>query len=477
MERLIPAGALPHFDAKDVAFSRLGVGFEKLDRDVFNPEPAYDLVAAIGVKRVRLQSGWMKTEKVEGVYDFAWLDRIVDNLIARGMEPWLCLCYGNPLYTELAKPVFGAVGCPPIVTEQEQNAWIAYVKATVEHFHGRIGLYEIWNEPDCNYSWRHCENEVKDYDKDAYEYGIFASATARAIKEVDSAAKVIGFALAHTRANGFSFAEIALSTGLYRYVDYVSYHSYSAHDEERCQRVKALQTLVQSFNPNIKLIQGESGCQSRSDGAGALKRMAWTEEKQQKLLLRILVRDLHCGVEFTSYFSSLDMVEALRGRLADKASYMDYGYFGVLRADFDENGRGTGNYTKKPSYYALSALASLMQGDVQPQHIAYSKECLPSVRVNGNDCTDSTVEVYGFRLEDGRRVVIYWNNVPILTSTYEGTVSLAIYGQKGVAPKVCDLRNGNLYDLPAEMWEKSGAQGVLLKNLPLTDCPIALIFD
>ena len=39
MERLIPAGALPHFDAKDVAFSRLGVGFEKLDRDVFNPEP------------------------------------------------------------------------------------------------------------------------------------------------------------------------------------------------------------------------------------------------------------------------------------------------------------------------------------------------------------------------------------------------------------------------------------------------------
>ena len=60
---------------------------------------------------------------------------------------------------------------------------------------------------------------------------------------------------------------------------------------------------------------------------------------------------------------------------------------------------------------------------------------------------------------------------------YEGTVSLAIYRQKGVAPKVCDLRNGNLYDLPAEMWEKSGAQGVLLKNLPLTDCPIALIFD
>ena len=68
MERLIPAGALPHFDAKDVAFSRLGVGFEKLDRDVFNPEPAYDPVAAIGVKKIRLQSGWMKTEKDMGLF-------------------------------------------------------------------------------------------------------------------------------------------------------------------------------------------------------------------------------------------------------------------------------------------------------------------------------------------------------------------------------------------------------------------------
>jgi len=477
MERLILSGALPHYDAKDVRFSRLGVGFEKLDRDVFDPEPAYDLVASIGVKRARLQSGWMKTEREEGVYDFAWLDRIVDNLIARGMEPWLCLCYGNPIYTELAKPVFGAVGCPPIATEREMNAWLAYVKATVEHFRGRIGLYEIWNEPDCNYSWRHCENEVKDYEKDAYEYGLFASATARAVKEIDSDAKVAALALAHSRSDGFAFAEIALSTGLHQYIDYVSYHGYSANDGERCNRVKALKTLVHSFNPNIKLIQGESGCQSRSDGSGALKRMAWTEEKQRKLLLRILIRDLYCGVEFSSYFSSLDMVEALRGRLADKASYMDYGYFGVLRADFDENGRGTGNYSKKPSYYALSALASLMKGDVQPKDIAYSKESLPSIRVNGDDCTDSSIEVYGFRLEDGRTAVIYWNNVPILTSTYEGTVSLAIYGQKGIAPQVCDLRDGKLYDLPEEMWEKCGAGGVLLKNLPLTDCPIALIFE
>ena len=150
MERLHLIGKLPVAGAKEIPFSRVGIGFEKLDRDVFDPEKAYDKVAGIGVKKIRIQSGWARTERIEGVYDFAWLDKIVDNLLSRGLEPWICLCYGNPIYTDLAKPVFGAVGCPPIATEREMNAWLAYVKATVAHFKGRVTIFEIWNEPDCN---------------------------------------------------------------------------------------------------------------------------------------------------------------------------------------------------------------------------------------------------------------------------------------------------------------------------------------
>ena len=77
--------------ASDVKRSRLGIGFEKLDRAVFDPEKAYDKLANIGVKWVRIQSGWARTEKEKGVYDFAWLDGIVDNLIARGLKPWMCV--------------------------------------------------------------------------------------------------------------------------------------------------------------------------------------------------------------------------------------------------------------------------------------------------------------------------------------------------------------------------------------------------
>ena len=65
----------------------MGLGMEKLDRDAFDPEKVYDKVAALGVKWIRIQSGWQKTEKEEGVYDFAWLDSQVDNLLSRGLPP------------------------------------------------------------------------------------------------------------------------------------------------------------------------------------------------------------------------------------------------------------------------------------------------------------------------------------------------------------------------------------------------------
>ena len=107
-----PIGTIAPVHSRDVRRSSWGLGFEKLDRDVFDPEKAYDRVAELGVKWIRIQSGWARTEASEGVYDFAWLDSIVDNLLLRGLQPWMCLCYGNGIYDEAAAKVFGAVGCP-----------------------------------------------------------------------------------------------------------------------------------------------------------------------------------------------------------------------------------------------------------------------------------------------------------------------------------------------------------------------------
>jgi len=477
MERLKKIGRLPRLSSKEISASRLGLGFEKLDRAVFDPERAYDKVAAAGAKWARLQSGWARCEREEGVYDFAWLDKIVDNLVSRGVEPWICLCYGNPVYTELAVPVFGAVGCPPISTEREMNAWLAYVRATVAHFSDRVRYFEIWNEPDCFYSWRHAEGEARTPEQhliNAREYGEFAIKTSVAIKDACLKAKVIGFAFGHP--DDLEWANVALSTGLYRHIDYASFHCYSPDESKRRERAQGFKKLLGSYNPNIGLIQGESGAQTRSDGKGAMAGFAWTPEKQRKALLRGLITDLALGVEFSSYFSTMDMIEALAGRLNDKASYLDYGYFGILGCEFDENGVASGEYYEKPSYYAYSALVSLMHGDSAPESIAYNRLYLESRRVNGEDCRDTSVTVEGFRLDDGRRALVYWNSVDLLTETYEGTISLEIYGKLDTVSLV-DLRDGSIYELPSEMVEDIVAGGVRLKNLPLTDCPVAILFE
>ena len=66
MEQLKKIGKVTPKSSKEINYSKIGLGFEKLDRDVFDPEKAYDKVAECGVKWARIQSGWKKTEKQKG---------------------------------------------------------------------------------------------------------------------------------------------------------------------------------------------------------------------------------------------------------------------------------------------------------------------------------------------------------------------------------------------------------------------------
>ncbi len=475
MERLKKIGNLKFKSSSEIKSSRIGIGFEKLDRAVFDPEKAYDKVSRIGIKKIRIQSGWQRTEKEKGVYDFAWLDSIVDNLLSRGMEPWMCLCYGNEIYTEYAKKIFGGVGCPPVGSDEEMQGWLNYVKATVLHFKGRISLFEVWNEPELAYSWKHFEGEVHDRKKAAYEYAAFVSATSKAIKSVRPDAMV---AATMAQVRYLNVANDMLgSFECAKNIDYFIFHAYEVDDSRRHEEIAALKLLVHSYNPDIKLIQGESGVQSRSDGNGALKRLSWTPEKQCKFLLRTLLQDIHSDVEFTSYFSTMDMIEGLHGRVGDKASYLDYGYFGVIGADFDENGIASGEYKEKLSYYALSSLSSLFEGNAVAADVPYIRECLQSIRVHGWDCSDATLRDYAYKLDDGRIAIAYWNAKNILTESYEGTVSFFIRVGDKRSITLVDPMDGAIYAIPESMLSDAGNGGIELLNLPLLDYPLIIVIE
>ena len=463
-EQLTEIGRIAPKSSAEIGKSKMGIGFEKLDRGVFDPEKAYDKLAKVGVKWVRIQSGWQRTERVKGVYDFAWIDSVVDNLIARGMRPWICLCYGNDLYSEDAKTVFGAVGIPPIFTEEEKTAWANYVKAAVGHFKGRADHWEIWNEPDGRHCWKHGVS--------AAEYGVFAAATAKAIREASSDAVIIGGAVC-SPAN-LTWIDEALAAGMGGAIDAFSFHEYTPDESKLFEHIPALRALLDTYDPKIRIIQGESGSQSRSDGSGALRGGAWTPLRQAKQCLRHGVADLITDVEFTSYFSCMDMIEALMGKVGDKKSYLDYGYFGILGADFDENGFASGEYTPKPSYYAYQNLCSVFSEEVTPCALPILRAVLPSPRMIGGDYGGTYISG-GFRKPDGSAALAYWNSAPLLTTDFESTISFRAANIPGEM-RIVDPLSGRIFGIPDNMLENSGAHTRTVKNLPITDYPLLLTF-
>lgn len=466
MVKLEKIGTVRPKAACEISASPLGIGFEKLDRDVFDPEKAYEKLAKIGVKWVRIQSGWQRTEREKGVYDFAWIDSIVDNLIARGMTPWVCLCYGNDLYDERAASVFGAVGCPPIHTEEQRAAWRAYVGAFAAHFRGRVRHYEVWNEPNGQWCWKHGVN--------ATELGEFTIDTAKAVKAADPDAYLIGGV---SCAHDVAFLNRALQTGMGDWLDAVSHHEYTLTETDILEKTRAMRGLLDLYNPRLEIIQGESGSQSRSDGHGALRFADWTPRAQAKELLRHLVTDLAAGVKFTSYFSCMDMIEALRGEVGNKASYLDYGYFGVLGAEFDENGFSSGEYAPKPSYYALQSLAAIFAGHPMPVDppVTFLRE-LPVKAWQPRDTEFAECVTAGFRLDSGAWLYAYWKNSDVTTGDFCGTVTLSASFRESLPVHLIDPMDGAVFALPGETCRISAHHNYKLPRFVIRDYPLFLLF-
>ena len=475
MERLKRIGKIKSKNSLQIKSSRLGVGFEKLDRDAFDPEKAYDKIANLGVKWVRIQSGWAKTEKEKGVYDFSWLDKVVDNLIKRGMRPWICLCYGNGLYSEEAKKYFGATGVAP--TDGDYLlAWQRYVTAAVNHFKDRVHEWEVWNEPDGNWCWKS--------GPDGYEYGTFVVNTAKAIRQADKHAYIIGGAVC---LKTISFLNSAFVAGMGDFIDGITFHEYTRDEMGSFETVRAYKAVADMYNDKIEIIQGESGSQSKRNGEGAIKTGSWTPRKQAKQLLRHTIADLMSDVKFTSYFSAMDMHEGFNFKPGEKIK--SFGYFGLLGAEFDENGFATGEYTEKPSYYALQNLAGVFGENVKIKNLPIMVKPQHSLLTFSDEPQHFQINAGGFKVGENE-IYTFWMPSNLMTTDYEGTFSISTAILKKA--HLIDFMDGSIYEIPDSMiaegdypfasgdstvWDvPRGKYAYTYSNLPIKDYPMALIF-
>ena len=173
----------------------------------------------------------------------------------------------------------------------------------------------------------------------------------------------------------------------------------------------------------------------------------------------------------------MDMIEALNGVVGNTASYLDYGYFGVIGADFDENGRSTGEYTPKLSYYALQNLCSIFCEDYSIADIPTEAVINPSRPLLANDFDFNETYRFGVKKPNGSSALVYWIAKDILSETIETTVSFKIKKEDVTGEvRLADLLTGDIYSIPKDIMSSDDEGNLCFKNLPATDSPMVLTF-
>ena len=406
------------------------VGMETMDRDYAIFDNFADYIGQTGVGYGRLQSGWAKTEKKKGKYDFSWLDAHVDGMIARGIRPWMCLCYGNPVYSkhglDLNAKLFED---GPIM-----DAWLRYVKATVKHYKGKISMWEVWNEPDGR----------ANLDSYALYANLFVR-TARAIKEVDPDAKIAAFGSCSPDREYIRQALALINeAGGISLIDYITYHAYWPIPELVAPAVKKLREDVDKYNPAIGLIQGETGCPAQLEYGHALRNLEWSEYSQAKWDLRQALTHWSMGIPY-SFFTMVDL---------------NYGWmlqsFGLIRM----NGNKQAVY-KRPKYYAVQHVTSIFTPELTVAEAV-------KVTVSGNVDYCST----GI-CKDGKNIgSLLWLCGDRPSDTLERRLfDVRISGADIKDPVYVDLVSGYVHSLKVQ--RNAGTIG--LEDLPLWDAPVLII--
>ena len=138
-------GSLKPRSTSEIQGSNWLIGCETMDRDFTDYDQFKEYIAPLGIKRLRMQAGWDKTEQVKGQYDWAWLDHIIDDAHRRGFQPWLETSYGNHNYPNGGGSNLGA-GVP--TSPEALAAWDRWVEALVKRYKSKVVDWEIWNEPN-----------------------------------------------------------------------------------------------------------------------------------------------------------------------------------------------------------------------------------------------------------------------------------------------------------------------------------------
>jgi hypothetical protein len=451
------SGPLKTRSAREIEASRIGIGMECLDRQMYLPEKTYGHLAALGAKWARLQTGWSRCETKEGVYDFAWLDEVVNNVIAAGVKPWFNVGYGNKLYSPDA-PHESAVGQVPLYDgERGVIAWKSFLRELAEHFKDRVEHWEIWNEPNISCFWhpKHKSSPI--------EYTRLVSISAEAISakhpKAQIAACVSGIPL--------QFIEDCIKAGIGQHISVFAIHPYNIVPESNyAAMVGRIREIMRRFAPHVRLWQGECGVPSQAETQMSHGNM--DELKQAKWLVRRLLLDVFLDLDLAQYFHLCDLMESNYRQADGKAQLPPM--FGIL------NGK---SYTPKLAYAAMQSVATLFDADTRAEP-GYYCALLPAA--SGTTLQEPYTMLFRRR---GVPLLAYYQAANVLNDTPCVPVDIALccdsYPKKPAEalrdPVLVDPVRQAVYALPAPA--RNAAEGsfrpsLRFENLPCLDYPLLI---
>jgi hypothetical protein len=429
-------GRLAPASSKEITSSPFSVGFETLDRKGFDPKPTYEPLGKLGIKWARVQTGWCRCETVKGRHDFAWLDEVVDSLLAQGIQPWFNLSYGNKLYTPESHTPY-AVGYVPMFTEEARAGWTAFVDAVAKHFADRVTHWEIWNEPNIHPFWRQRKPVAADYVE-------FVKLTAPRLRCLVPNATLIGIAL--SGAKNVQYVEQCLDEGIADHVDVLSYHPYSDNPETGDEFVAEVRKMLDEHSAKLALWQGE--CGRWADIDPRRPKLPWNEQRQAKWVLRRAVNDLRQGMQLTSFFHAVDLMNYSHGGPTLNAR------IGLLRGE---------DCSPRLSYFGYQTLCTLLDGQTKLVS-RLTPEC--------HGTTDTTFKSAGF-VRNGRALYTWWSPVGLFENFAPGKVTLRLPTLAGATidnPVLVEPLSQRVYRSPG----KPTGDELTAADLPLLDYPLLL---
>ena len=419
------------------------IGCETLDRDFTNYDSYKEYLVPLGIKKIRLQGGWAKTERDRGQYDWRWLDRVIDDAHSRGLEIILQTNYGNPIYPgDGSRHLSG--GFP--TSEEALAAWDKWVEAMARRYKDKVAEWEMWNEPNNNKA--HTPEITADFD----------IRTAETIRRVIPNARIAGGVL---NSPSPAYAEGWLKRVTERqkqslFATFI-YHGYTHNpDAKHYEEVDKLKAVFQQYAPAIKLWQGEAGTQSEFCLGGALCKYPWTELSQAKWQTRRMLGDLGHDVD-SLVFSIVD----LDYNRWDGYRLGDMDRYGLLKTDKQYR-----VLKVKIAYYAVQNVAAVFDNTLE--------------RVADYPCEvqcGKTTACYAFKKKTGGQpLLVFWDKSEV-PSNQNGTVPATFTLAKGAftAPVWVDLITGGIHEIPAANIAKDGDK-LVLKEIPVYDAP-AVIAD